>query len=111
MLKSILKYVSISLLIILILSVSINKKPTFYYVYDIISPVTIKAQKEVESFFERSISGTKTYSKKIFENSVPKVNDSIKSKLSSHRNKKLIHPQENIKDEEKAELDKLIRKY
>ena len=104
------KIISLSLVIIFILSININQKPAFYYINEAISPLMETAQKGVENFFQRSLHGTKIYSKKIFENSVPKVNDSIKSKLSSHRNKDL-GPLEEIKTEEKAELDELIRKY
>jgi hypothetical protein len=92
-----------------ILSITFKDKTLFYHIYDVISPLTIMAQRTTEDFFQRSLSGTKTYSKKIFDNSIPNFNDSVKSRLASPQKTSGTNPSELITDEEKKELDDLIK--
>lgn len=87
---------------LLFLSITINEKPIFSYIYNFISPATKYAQDATESFFGRSVASTQTYSKKIFENSVPKVKGAAKS---------VAEPAEKITEHEKAELDQLIKNH
>lgn len=80
------------------------------HIYGVISPATSYVQKSTEDFFNRSVAGTQTYSKKLFDNSTPKFKDSVKSKLSGQL-KKGGEPEEKITREEKAELDQLIKNH
>ncbi len=93
---------------LLFLSLEIGNKPIFSYLHTIVSPITRSAQNAAESFFSRSIDNTHDYTRKIFDNSVPKVKDSVKSKLSSQ--KKHQEPLEDISHKEKKELDGLIKR-
>lgn len=95
---------------ILMLSITVNNKPIFTYIYDVISPATKAGQSLVTNLFDKSLEGTQDYSKKLFDNSVPKVGDAVKSRLSSQK-KNVAEPAEKILDEEKAELDDLIKNH
>ena len=93
---------------LLFMSITVKNKPMFSYVYEFISPATKYAQNKTEEFFAQSFESTQSYSRKIFDNSVPKMKDSVKSKMSA--NKKLGgEPEEKITIEEKRELDQLIK--
>lgn len=98
------------LLFIMILCINIKDRPIFSYIYDVVSPATRYAQEATEVFFSRSFSQTQIYSRKLFDNSVPKLGDSVDSKLSS-RKKIKNEPAERILDEEKAKLDELIKNH
>lgn len=95
---------------LLFMSITINNKPMFSHVYEFISPATKYAQSRTEDFFAKSFQSTQTYSKKIFDNSVPKVKDSVKSKLSA-QGKVGSEPLEKITTEDKAELNQLIKNH
>lgn len=96
----------------LFLSITVKNKPIFNYVYDMTSPVTKYAQNATENFFDRSVNSTEKYSKKLFDNSVPKVKDSVKSKLSSTlKQAAAAEPEEKILESEKKELDQLIKNH
>lgn len=102
--------VKIFLLIIgtvLFLSININNKPIFAHIYKVISPATEAAQDSVQAFFSDSFSSTHKVSKQLFDNSVPKVKDKISSKLSAPAGK----PQEQIRREEREQLDELIKDH
>ena len=109
--KSAFKLVGLFTAFILFLSITIKNRTIFDYCYDVISPVTIAAQRATEDFFHRSISGTKTYSKKIFDNSVPRLKDSVKSKMASPQSRAFIEPEEVITVQEKEELQDLIKNH
>ncbi len=97
---------------LIVLSVTINDKPIVSYIYKAISPATTYSQDAIASFFNRSVNSTEKYSKKLFDNSVPKVKDSVDSKLSSTLKKAAAsEPQEKILDREKQELDQLIKNH
>ncbi|MCM2349509.1 MAG: hypothetical protein NDI69_05770 [Bacteriovoracaceae bacterium] len=91
------------------LTVNINGQTIFSHIYKVISPATIYVQNSVEDFFEQSVAGTKAYSKKMFDNSVPRFKDSVKSKLSGRE--KVAEPAERITEKEKQELDQLIKNH
>lgn len=93
----------------LVLCININERPLFSYLYNVISPATKYTQNATQSFFKKSFSSTQSYSKKLFDNSVPRVKDSVASKLSA--NKKGGEPEERITEEEKEELDSLIKNH
>src|SRR3712207_677551 len=107
--KTLFKTAGLLLGFFLLLCITIKDKPLFTYIYDVISPGTKYAQEATEGFFSRSVSSTHTYSKKLFDNSVPKVRDTVKSKLSS--NKKMVVIEERISEEDKQELDQLIKNH
>lgn len=97
---------------LLFLSVTINEKPIFSYIYKVISPVTTSSQKAISSFFSQSVDNTEKYSKKLFDNSVPRLKDRVGSKMSSNlKNAPVTEPQEKILDSEKRELDQLIKNH
>jgi hypothetical protein len=95
---------------VLFLAIEINGEPIFSHIYEVISPATQATQKATEDFFDRSMNKTQRYSRKLFDNSVPKVNDAIKSKMSGVK-KSVQEPAEKITDSEKAELDELIKSH
>jgi high-affinity Fe2+/Pb2+ permease len=108
--KTALKISGLLLGFFLFLSITIKDKPIFTYFYDLISPATKYAQSATEGFFSRSLSSTQTYSKKLFDNSVPKLKDSVDSKQSASL-KRSAEPLETVTHEEKAELDELIKNH
>jgi hypothetical protein len=109
--KSALKTLGLLVTFLLVMSITIKDRPLFTYVYEFISPATEYAQDATEEFFERSVTSTQSYSKKIFDNSVPKVKDSVKSKLASRAKTEIAEPAERIMEEEKEELDELIKNH
>lgn len=94
---------------VLFLSIEVNNRPIFGHIYKTISPATKSAQYATEDFFGSSVKTTKTYSKKLFDNSNPKLRDSVKSKMSAV--KKSAPPLEDITKAEKQELDELIKSH
>lgn len=96
---------------LLFMSITVNDKPIFSHVYGFISPATKYAQNQTEDFFAKTFQSTQSYSKKIFDNSVPKVKDSVESKLSSTLKKAAGEPQEKITPKDKEELDQLIKNH
>lgn len=94
----------------MLLSVTIREKPIFFYIYELISPSTRYVQNKTEDFLQMSFSSTQNYSRKIFENSVPKVKDSVRSKFASQK-KATGEPEEKISIEEKNKLDQLIKNH
>lgn len=109
--KTILKIFGLLFGFLLFLTIEIKDKPIFTHIYGVISPATQYAQNTTEDFFARSFSSTQTYSKKLFDNSVPKVKDSVKSKLSAQKKILVEEPAERITEKEKAELDQLIKNH
>jgi hypothetical protein len=109
--KTALKTLGLSIAIVVILSITVKDEPLFSYVYEFISPATKTAQDVAEDFFKRSISSTQSYSKKLFDNSVPRMRDSVKSKMSSHKRLDVEEPAERITAEEKEKLDELIKNH
>jgi hypothetical protein len=107
--KSALKISGLFTIFIFVLSIRIRGKTIFDGIYQVISPATIAAQKATENFFMRSISGTQSYSKKMFDNSIPNLKDSVKSKLASPKADGV--PQEVINVQEKEELNDLIKNH
>lgn len=108
--KKMLQIFAIFAVTILFLSIEMNNKPIFGHIYNVISPATRSAQNATEKFFGKSVDQTQHYSKKLFDNSVPRLKDSVKSKMSS---KKIVNgpPQEDIPEKDRSELDDLIKKH
>jgi hypothetical protein len=109
MMKTIFQTLGLSLLIVLFLSIQISNRTIFDHVYSVISPVTKASQRSVEHFLAESFSSTTDYSKKLFDNSVPKVKDSVKSKMSA--SKSSGEPEEILTNKDRSELNDLIKKH
>lgn len=92
------------------LTIEVNDRPIFNHIYKVISPATTFVQNSVEGVFKKSIAGTKDYSRKLFDNSVPRVKDSVDSKLSG-RSKIISEPLENISEKDRRELNQLIKNH
>ena len=107
---TILKYCLALFLFMCVLTVEVNDRPIFSHLYKVISPATTYVQDSVEGLFKKSVAGTKEYSKKLFDNSVPKVKDSVDSKLSG-RAKKVAEPLEKVTEEDRRKLDQLIKNH
>ena len=107
MIKSAFKITILLAVFIFLLSINIKGRPVFGHIYEFISPATNQAQKSAEDLMEKSLSNTKKYSKKLFDNSVPRMKDSVKSKLSSRE--RAGEPAERITEKEKAQLNDLIK--
>jgi hypothetical protein len=109
MIKSAFKVTILLVIFVFLLSINIKGRPVFGHIYEFISPATRHAQKSAEDLMEKSFSTTKKYSKKLFDNSVPRMKDSVKSKLSS--TERAGEPAERITEKEKAELGDLIKNH
>jgi hypothetical protein len=109
--KTSLKMLGLLVLFILAFSMTIRDRPLFSYVYDLISPATKSAQIATEGFLKISLSSTQTYSKKLFDNSVPHLNHPVKSNFFASQNVEIEHPAERITDEEKSQLNELIKNH
>ena len=105
--KTALRVFGIFIATVLFVSIEIGNKPIFGHIYNLISPATKGAQRLAESFFDSSVDKTQDFSKQLFENSVPKVKDSVRSKMSAVKNQ----PQETITAKEKEQLDELIKSH
>jgi hypothetical protein len=109
---SALKIFTIGALTIFILCLNFNGKPLFEPLYSVVSHISVPVQNATESLFEGALRSGQDYSKKIFNNSVPKVRDAVKSRVSAPiRISRSGHsePKEVILSEEKEELDELIK--
>ena len=95
---------------VLFLSIEIKHEPIFGHIYGLISPATKSVQDATENFFDSSYDKTHRYSKRLFENSIPKVDDTVKSKMSSAK-RNIGEPAEKIYEEEKEKLDDLINTH
>lgn len=87
----------------IVLSFSINNKPIFYHISEITGPVGSDIQKSLTKSFEHTYSK----SKKLFTNSVPNFEDSVKSKKSGL--KKEVRDLEELKEDEKKKLNEIIQ--
>ncbi|HXH31617.1 MAG TPA: hypothetical protein VNJ01_12455 [Bacteriovoracaceae bacterium] len=96
-------------LFVLLLSITVEGKPLFNYIYETISPATQYAQAKTLSLFGSSLTTSKVYAKKLFENSVPSVKKSVDERIAS--NKKKGDDLEEITPEEKKGLDNLIKAH
>lgn len=108
--KYVLGVLGIFIVTVLFLSIEVSGKPIFAHIYKVISPATTSAQAATENFFNSSVNKTQRYSKKLFDNSVPHVGDSVNSKMSSLK-KQAGTPAEQITNKEKQELDELIKSH
>lgn len=94
------------------LSVTVNGTPIFNHIYSVTSHLSIPVQKLTSSIFSKAADSTTEYSKKLFDNSVPRLKDSVKSKSSApSRWKGGGEPEEVIRNDEKKELEDLIKKH
>lgn len=109
--KSLFKVLGISFATILVLSITIKRQTIFEHIYSVLSHATIPAQRVTENLFKDGMNSTQDYSKKLFSNSVPKVRDTVKSKVSAPVRKFSEAPAETILKEEKEELDELIKSH
>jgi hypothetical protein len=113
--KTTLKFFGFFLAVVLLLSITIKDKTVFTHIYGVISPGTKGAQKVTENLVDSAVVTTKKYSKKLFENSVPKVKSKMKNAkdaVSSNFSAPVRSEQEpldDIKEEDKEELDELIK--
>ncbi len=96
--------------IVLFLSITVNNKTIFSYIYQVISPATMGAQSLTGSVFKNGFHMTKGYTKKLFDNSDPKIKDAVRTKLSGQK-KSVNEPDERILPDEKEELDELIKSH
>jgi hypothetical protein len=111
MIKSAIKLTILTIGLVFLLAVDVGGKPIFTHIYQFISPATKQAQKSTSGILEKSISATKDFGKMLFDNSEPRVKDSVKSSLSSRGKKQVSEPLEKITDEEKSQLDSLIKNH
>lgn len=108
--KTIFSILGLFVFFVFFLSMEANNKTLFSHIYGLISPVTKSVQSTAGKLLTKSLEGTQKYSQKIFDNSVPKIKDSVKSKLSSQK-RIGSEPAEKITPEEKEELDQLIKNH
>jgi len=111
MIKTCIKVAILLVVFTFILSFEVGNKPLFGHLYEYVAPASKLAQKKTTGFLEDSFETTKDYSKKLFDNSVPKFKDSVKSKLSSRGKVKGGEPAEKITEEEKSQLNDLIKNH
>jgi len=94
------------------LSVTVNGTPIFNHIYTLTSHLSVPVQKLTTSVFSQAADSTTQYSKKLFDNSVPRLKDSVKSKSSApSRWKAGGEPEEVIRNDEKKELEDLIKRH
>lgn len=110
MIKSALKITVLLFVFTFILSFEVKNKTLFHHIYGLISPASQLAQKKAAGLIEESLDTTQDYTKKLFNNSVPRLRDSVQSRLSSTK-KHVKEPTERITESEKAQLDDLIKNY
>lgn len=104
------RIIAICSLTIFILCMNVNGKPIFEPVYSVLSHLTIPFQEKTESLISSALDSTQDYSRRIFNNSVPKMRDAVKSR-SSAPVRKSSKPDQEILIEDKEELDELIKSH
>lgn len=109
--RSALKYCGLFLLVVVIFSITINDRPVFSYIYQAISPATKLAQRKTLDLFHYTADVSETYTKKLFDNSTPRFKDSVKSRLSARKHASDREPLDEIRREDKEQLDELIRSH
>ena len=110
--KTLLKIIGLCFLTVFVLCLNINGKPLFEPVYSVLSHVSIPFQNATASLLASAASSTQEYSRKLFNNSVPKVRDAVKSRAAApSRDFVKGTPSEEIMVEEKEELDDLIKSH
>ena len=109
--RSALKYVGFFVLVVIVFSIMIKDRPVFSYIYNAISPATTYAQKKTLQLFDYTAETTETYTKKLFDNSTPRFRDSVKSRLSARKHTSDREPLDEIRREDKEQLDELIRTH
>lgn len=108
--KTALQIAGICALTIFVLCMNVNGKPIFEPVYSVLSHLTIPFQNATGSLLSSAFDSTQDYSRRLFNNSVPKMRDAVKSRASAPvRNTGA--PSEEILVEEKEELDELIKSH
>lgn len=108
--KALLKIFGICLITIFVLSLNINGKPIFEPVYSALSHLTVPVQKATESLLASAFQYGQDYSRKLFNNSVPKVRDAVKSRAAAPT-RSSAEPKEVILPEEKEELNEMIKSH
>lgn len=106
--KTVLKIFGVLFSFLIFLSITIYDKPIFSYIYDVISPATTYSQDLTAKLLNKSVILAQKYSKKLFDNSVPRMRDSVDSKLSAHL-KSSVRQEEEIDQKDSAQLDDLIK--
>lgn len=112
--KAVLKIIGICVVTIFVLCLNVNGKPLFEPIYTVLSHISIPVQNATESLFASAFQSGQDYSKKLFNNSVPKVRDAVKSRASAPSRvtgQVSGEPNEEILLEEKEELDNLIKSH
>jgi hypothetical protein len=102
MLKSTLKYAGICVAVVLFLTITVNNKTLFQYIYSAISPATRATQQATQDLVSFAFDKTHGYGKKLFDNSVPRVRAKAEN---------MAAPAEFINEEEKEQLDDLIKAH
>ncbi|MGE3609466.1 MAG: hypothetical protein AB7I27_07755 [Bacteriovoracaceae bacterium] len=97
-------------LFLIFMCITVNNRPIFNHIYGVISPGTQFAQDGIENGFAYIGGKTRHYSRKLFVNSVPRVKDDIKSKLAAPK-RKMEEPLEAIPEDDKEQLDELIKSH
>ncbi len=107
--KTVLKIPAFFVLFVLVMSITVNGKHLFSYVYDVISPATTYAQAKTMSLFGSSMASTQVYAKKLFNNSIPEVRKSAEAyqKRQAEQGKVL----EELTEEDKQQLTSLIKSH
>lgn len=108
--STIIRIIGISGLTIFILCMNVNGKPIFEPLYSIMSHVTVPFQNVSRSLLSSAFTSVQDYSRRLFQNSVPKVRDSVKSRVSAP-SRKTGAPSEEILAREKEQLDELIKSH
>lgn len=111
MITTAIRIVAISFLTVFILCLNVNGKPIFQSVYSVLSHVTIPFQNATGSLFASAFDSTQNYTRKIFNNSVPKMKDAVKARAAAPVRQASGEPKEVILVEEKEELDELIKSH
>lgn len=109
--KTALQIAGICALTIFVLCMNVNGKPIFTPVYSVLSHITIPFQNATGSLLSSALDSTQDYSRRLFNNSVPKMRDAVKSRASAPVRAATGAPSEEILVEEKEELDELIKSH
>ena len=101
------KIIGFTFLLIIVLSITVDDRTIFQHIYSPLSKLTIPAQEMTENLLSKGARSTASYSKKLFQNSIPRVKDTVKSKLSAPI--KSGPPAEYVDNADKEKLDELLR--
>jgi len=110
MMKVTLRAFGFFVMLICLLSITVNKRSLFSYFYAAANPIVSVVQDTTENLVGSAYRATSDYARRLFGNSHPRFKDTVKSKMASSK-QMTSEPLEEVHQQDKAQLDDLIKSH